>query len=78
LLDITFGGQPVTDFNKQGARRDILGQLDRAVESLRIQRGDYQGLTEAQQALRPQVLDFVVKWREKCREHPSCVVSIVP
>jgi Protein of unknown function (DUF3486) len=49
-----------------------------AIDSLKRSRGDYLALPEAQFALRPQVETYLVSWRDLCRKHPNCLVSIVP
>lgn len=77
LLDIAFGGQSIDKFHGS-LSGDMANQLDNAIVSLRRDRGNYLGLTEAQIALRPQVEAYLVSWRDLCRKHPSCVVSIVP
>jgi hypothetical protein len=78
LLDIALGGQQLLDFHGQQADKYSNGYLDNAVDSLRNQRSAYLGLTDAQQALRPQVLDFIVKFRDNCRAHPITTIYIVP
>jgi hypothetical protein len=77
LLAIALGGQSIGDFHKQDAK-SVANQLDNAINSLRFARGDYLGLTPVQQNLRPQLLDFVTRWRESCRAHPNCTTFIVP
>jgi hypothetical protein len=77
LLDIALGGTLLTSFHGQTAQ-SILVSLDLAVTSLREQRTAYLGLTQVQQDLRPQVLDFVRLWRDACRAHPLATIYIVP
>lgn len=77
LLSIAFGGQSIDSFHGLDAN-SMAGQLDGAIVSFRSQRQDYLALTEAQIALRPQVEVYLVGWRDLCRKHPNCVVSIVP
>ena len=77
LLDIAFRGQRIDDFHRLQAQ-DMSSQLDRAIDSLQRDRRDYLGLTEPQIALRPQVEAYLVGWRDLCRKHPGCYVSIVP
>lgn len=77
LLAIAFGGATIDSFHGLTASAVAL-QLDTAISSIRSQRQDYLALTEVQIALRPQVEAYLVGWRDLCRKHPSCVVSIVP
>jgi hypothetical protein len=77
LLDIALGGVAIADLHGQQADK-FSSQLDSAVDSLRNNRAAYQGLTAAQIDLRPQVLDFVLKWRDSCRAHPLSTIYIVP
>jgi hypothetical protein len=77
LLDIAFGGQQIGDFNGQQADK-FSSQLDSAVDSLRNNRSAYVGLGLPQSDLRPQVLDFVLKWRDNCRAHPLATIYIAP
>jgi hypothetical protein len=77
LLDITFGGSPIDDFNRFSAK-DMAGKLDNAIDLLRNDRASYAALTPAQLGLRPKILEFLTNWREDCREHPSTTISIEP
>jgi hypothetical protein len=77
LLDIAFNGQIVDDFHRIAAT-EMADRLDKAIDSLQRDRRSYSGLTEPEIALRPQVEAYLLGWRDLCRKHPSCVVSIVP
>ncbi len=77
LLSIAFGGATIDSFHGLDAN-SMAGQLDSAIASLRKNRGDYLALTEVQIALRPQIEVYLVGWRDLCRKHPNCLVSIVP
>jgi uncharacterized membrane protein len=77
LLSIAFGGASIDSFHGLTANA-VASQLDSAIGSLRVQRGDYLALPEAQIALRPQVEAYLLGWRDLCRKHPNCLVSIVP
>lgn len=77
LLAIALGGQSINDFHRWAAS-DVAVYLDIAIDSLRLQRGDYLSLTETQIALKPQVEAYLVNWRDLCRKHPSCYISITP
>ena len=77
LLDIAFGGQLVDDFHRLDAN-SMGSQIDGAIKSLQQDRRAYLGLTEVQIAFRPQVEAYLIGWRDLCRKHPGCYVSIVP
>jgi hypothetical protein len=77
LLDIAFGGQSIDKLHRTDAN-SMASQLDNAINSIRQDRGNYLGLTEVQIAFRPQVEAYLIGWRDLCRKHPGCYVSIVP
>jgi hypothetical protein len=77
LLLIASGGSNLVDFNGIDCQR-LAGTLDNIVNSLRVDRTNYQTLTLSQQNLRLPVLDFVTLFREVCRAHPSCNVYFYP
>jgi hypothetical protein len=77
LLDIAFSNQVVDDFHRLDAN-NMGSQIDRAIDSLQRDRRSYLALTEAQIALRPQVEAYLIGWRDLCRKHPNCFISIVP
>jgi hypothetical protein len=77
LLSIAFGGATIDSFHGLDAN-SMAGQLDGAIFSIRKDRGDYLALTEAQIGLRPQAEVYLIGWRDLCRKHPNCLVSIVP
>jgi hypothetical protein len=77
LFDIAFGGQAIDDFHRLDAG-SMAGQIDRAIDSLQRDRRSYLALTEVQMALRPQVEAYLIGWRDLCRKHPGCYISIVP
>jgi hypothetical protein len=74
LLAIALGGATIDSFHGLLASV-VAGQLDTAISSIRQ---DYLALPEIQIARRPQVDAYLVGWRDLCRKHPNCVVSIVP
>jgi hypothetical protein len=78
LFDIAFRGQPIADLHRQGARDVERSYLDSAIDTLRNDRRAFAGLTAVEQDYRPTVLVFCENWRDKCREHPNCVVYLVP
>jgi hypothetical protein len=76
LWDIALG--TVVDKYHGRQASDILGDLDRAIESLQWDRNAYSGLTTAQQTARPQAEAYLVVWRDLCRKHPNCRITINP
>lgn len=77
LFLIASGGNNLADYNGIDCG-GFAGRLDRIVDSLRVDRASYQGLTLNQQNLRLPALDFVTLLREICRSHPSCNVYFYP
>lgn len=77
LWDIAFQGTVIDKFHGRQAS-DMLSELDRAIDSLQWDRNAYLGLTTAQQAGRPQAEAYLVVWRDLCRKHPSCRITIQP
>jgi hypothetical protein len=78
LFDVAFGGQLIADVHRQSARDVENSYLSPAIDMLRNDRKAFAALTDVEQGYRPQVLEFCVNWRDKCREHPNCVVFVVP
>lgn len=78
LLDIAFQGQTIGDYHNLDADRCAQNLLTPAIDNLRQQRGNYAGLTPLEQGYRLQVLEFLTQWRDKCREHPQAIVSVIP
>lgn len=78
LLDIALKGQQFGNYNGAEGAKVASSLLDPAIESLRTQRNEYQVLTPVQQEYRPQVLDFCIQFRDKCREHPQALLYVVP
>jgi hypothetical protein len=77
LFLIAFQGAILGDYNGRPAN-DIAGKIDQAVDSLRDRRGDYAGLSPTEQEYRQPFLEYCLRWREKCREHPNASVYINP
>jgi hypothetical protein len=77
LWDIAFRGMSIGDFHGKQAS-DVSNDLDRAIDSLQWDRNAYLGLTLAQQAGRPQAEAYLIVWRDLCRKHPSCRITILP
>ncbi len=77
LWNIAFDQVPIGDFHGRQAN-EMLKYLDRAIESLQWDRNAYMQLTTSQQAGRSQAGDYLIVWRDLCRKHPNCRVTILP
>lgn len=77
LFSIVFGGQSIYDLSGQNAQDAVGEYLDAGITALR-DRNQFQSLTVIEQSYRPQVLDFCVNLRDKCRQHPNCTIYIIP
>jgi hypothetical protein len=77
LFDIAFDNQPIGSYHGQRAT-DIVKFVNRAVESLMLDRDAYRGLTAVEKGYRSAVLTFCVAWRDKLREHPEAKLYLVP
>ena len=85
LWKIAFGEFPIGDFHGRKAI-DMLEYLSVAtalvarfaIESLQWDRNAYMQLTTSQQAGRSQAGEYLIVWRDLCRKHPNCRVTILP
>jgi hypothetical protein len=77
LYNICFFGVPIDSFhNKSGA--GAVADLTTAIQSLRVDRASYLGLTAIEQTYRVLVLDLCLEFRNLCLRHPSSVISLTP
>jgi hypothetical protein len=78
IFAIAFGSATaITGFHLQLASAVAIA-LDPAIVSIRDNRSAYSALTAIEQASKQNALDFCVKWRDACREHPNCYLYIIP
>jgi hypothetical protein len=77
VWDIAFGGTGIGEFHGMTAS-DVIPKLDAAIDSLQWSRKSYTDLTPVQQAMRPQAEAYLILWRDLCRKHPACRVTILP
>jgi hypothetical protein len=77
VWDIAFGGAVIGDFHGMMAS-DAIARLDQAIDSLQWSRKSYADLTPTQQAARPQAEAYLILWRDLCRKHPNCRVTVLP